>query len=445
MAIRKFEDNYNSGDYYGSYDEERFYSERIRRRNRKKARKKRLVTVFVSLAVIAVTYFAAKDSIRKAVETVLNSRAGLYSESVSDAGSGNVIGFSDVPEPAPYDGPVAEEALVSTPDAVRARRFYAGQLDSEEYRIYQDIEQAVRNADSTVTFRSSSVDRVLDIASYIYYDYPEYFWFEGSSSARYHLLFNEYSGTLTLKYNCSPGDIPARKQQIENALKDIVTSLRNSSDYKKVRGAYEYIISHCRYDDGFMDQSCYSVLALGRGVCAGYSCALNLILHELGIESIYVKGLSEGEPHAWNMVRLGGDWYHVDCTYGDPETREQLSMISYDYLLLSDDDISVDHTESAEFNYPRCNDRMGNFYVLEGLCLDTYDYDRIRNFMRICKENGLDLMFKCSSDQVFDEVQRNLIDGERIFSLLKESGIRTRNISYYTDRDYRTYKIQLDY
>lgn len=194
-----------------------------------------------------------------------------------------------------------------------------------------------------------------------------------------------------------------------------------------------------------MDQSCYSVLALGRGVCAGYACALNLILHELGIESIYVKGLSDGEPHAWNIVRIGRNWYHVDSTYGDPETRDRMSIISYDYLLLSDDEIAVDHKPEAGVDYPHCDDGMVNFYVIEGLYLDSYDYEKVRNILKNCERNGFDIMFKCSSVQVFDDVQRKLIDSEKIFDLLKELKIRTNSISYFADRDYRTYLIQLDY
>lgn len=254
MSLREMEDNYYSDDYYDSDYKERFYAERIKRRNRKKARKKRLVTILVILAVIAVTLFSTKDAIRKAIETFHNPVVEPPVSTPSDTVSEPETIFPDVPGSAQYVEPSAvisddqarenyaelpsvttvEEDIALTLDGFDAgRRFYSRQLDSEEYRIYQNVEQAIRNAENTVEFKSSSVDRVLDIASYVYYDYPEYFWFDGSSSAQYQFYLNVYSGTLTLKYNCSPSDIPVRKQQIENALREIVPVLSDTSDYKK--------------------------------------------------------------------------------------------------------------------------------------------------------------------------------------------------------------------
>lgn len=54
----------------------------------------------------------------------------------------------------------------------------------------------------------------------------------------------------------------------------------------------------------------------GRSLCGGYSEILRNILAELGIESVYISG--EGKDglgnHAWNQVKLDGNWYNVDLT-----------------------------------------------------------------------------------------------------------------------------------
>ena len=82
-------------------------------------------------------------------------------------------------------------------------------------------------------------------------------------------------------------------------------------------------------------------------VCDGFSKLYKLILDELGIENylIYGKGfvhtLSDSEEHAWNLVKIDNDFYHVDVTYD--ATLSMLDYIRYDYFLIDDTLISMDH------------------------------------------------------------------------------------------------------
>lgn len=48
----------------------------------------------------------------------------------------------------------------------------------------------------------------------------------------------------------------------------------------------------------------------------------------LGIECISVEGRSHSsrEEHAWNMVRLDGEWYCVDVTWDDPVSALPVSV-----------------------------------------------------------------------------------------------------------------------
>lgn len=55
----------------------------------------------------------------------------------------------------------------------------------------------------------------------------------------------------------------------------------------------------------------------GNCVCAGYSLAYSYLLKRVGIESRYV--VSQAMTHAWNLVKIGGNWYNVDLTFDDAE------------------------------------------------------------------------------------------------------------------------------
>ena len=65
-----------------------------------------------------------------------------------------------------------------------------------------------------------------------------------------------------------------------------------------------------KYADAY---SAYGCLVKGKAVCEGYSLAFNAIMLELGIPT---KRMSGG-GHAWNMVKIGNRWYHVDVTWND--------------------------------------------------------------------------------------------------------------------------------
>lgn len=64
----------------------------------------------------------------------------------------------------------------------------------------------------------------------------------------------------------------------------------------------------------------YGVLLQRSGNCWGYASTFQLFMDLLDIECITVYGLpsSSGVEHAWNMVRLDGEWYCVDAAWDDP-------------------------------------------------------------------------------------------------------------------------------
>lgn len=60
----------------------------------------------------------------------------------------------------------------------------------------------------------------------------------------------------------------------------------------------------------------YGAFVNNRAVCQGNSIALAEIYERLGIETGFV--LSEELKHMWNIVKLDGEWYHLDETWNDP-------------------------------------------------------------------------------------------------------------------------------
>ena len=71
----------------------------------------------------------------------------------------------------------------------------------------------------------------------------------------------------------------------------------------------------------------YGMLVGGYGICLGYATTFQLLMDLAGVECITVVGASYGSTsdHAWNLVRLEGEWYAVDPTWNDPAGGENVA------------------------------------------------------------------------------------------------------------------------
>lgn len=78
-------------------------------------------------------------------------------------------------------------------------------------------------------------------------------------------------------------------------------------------------------------------------VCAGYSEIIRNVFACCGIEVRYITGIrknKEGKPvaHAWNKIKLDGEWYNIDFTNARSDIIEERES---KYLLKSDDDFEI--------------------------------------------------------------------------------------------------------
>ncbi|MBR6707362.1 MAG: leucine-rich repeat protein [Clostridia bacterium] len=87
------------------------------------------------------------------------------------------------------------------------------------------------------------------------------------------------------------------------------------SDYDKALILHDYLITFADYDTTAADKyQPEGVLLHGGGVCQSYTLAYQMLLNAVGI----TNDTETGTDHIWNMVLLGGNWYHIDCTWDDP-------------------------------------------------------------------------------------------------------------------------------
>ena len=104
------------------------------------------------------------------------------------------------------------------------------------------------------------------------------------------------------------------KAAIEKFKQEYITD--GMSDMEKEIKIIEWLVQNCRYQSksDWSRSTAYSCIILGKAQCAGYADAFLQTAKLCGLDARYIHNSS----HAWNLVKLDGDWYHVDVTWEDP-------------------------------------------------------------------------------------------------------------------------------
>lgn len=149
------------------------------------------------------------------------------------------------------------------------------------------------------------------------------------------------------------------------------------TDYEKELALHDYLVTHCKYSENTDQNSesdiyrAYGALVKGDAVCNGYAEALQLMFNCIGVESKFVVGTADGIDHAWNLVKLGDNWYHLDATWDDP-LPDQGDNASHPYFNVSDEIMSNNHTWDKD-DYPNASDMTYNYYVYNHRYFDSFD------------------------------------------------------------------------
>lgn len=215
------------------------------------------------------------------------------------------------------------------------------------------------------------------------YDIPEFNdvsrYFKNFKSYQ-HGYSSYYKWIVKTKYSISKKELNYTKNFVKNWVKENINS--GMSEEAKVRAINDFMVDNYRYTYGDKGQSpktgkkrfeeklgkysvhsCFSLLYGGGGVCDAKSKLFYRLAKEAGLKVIFITGYVNGNTlHAWNMVKVDGNWYHLDNTW-NRATRIGMTENEYfnsrDYYLKSDATMRKEyHTwkagkyPKADFDYP---------------------------------------------------------------------------------------------
>ena len=185
---------------------------------------------------------------------------------------------------------------------------------------------------------------------------------------------------------------------------------------------FRLLITNVSYNiEAQENQNVLSVFLYGETVCRGYAAAYQYLCTLAGIECCVVEGVAGDETHAWNLVRLDGEYYYVDVTWGNAsyardsgEDISDISFIDYAYFGFTTEEMQRSHEPYGTFTLPVCTATADSYYVHEGLYVAEWDADTIGSLLAYGYNNGTSVGIKFASYDLLDLTMAYFIDESHI-------------------------------
>ncbi len=214
----------------------------------------------------------------------------------------------------------AEEAQDLEQYIVEALGRYQAEIDVSDYQI---------------SLNDNIIFRILN-------NHPEFFYVSSTIGRSYSPQTNTIA-SYKITYLGTPEEIDRQRQELEAAAAEAAAQTEPSmTEVEKALVVHDYLAQNCEYDYDRLNSgqlpeishTAYGALVNRMAVCDGYGDAyLYIMKNKLGIPCELVA--SEVMAHAWNMIEIGGKWYHVDVTWDDP-VRDCIGRVGHNNFLLSD-------------------------------------------------------------------------------------------------------------
>ncbi|MDD2376841.1 MAG: hypothetical protein PHD15_05630 [Clostridia bacterium] len=272
-------------------------------------------------------------------------------------------------------------------------------LNNYQKKMYTAVAYGVKDLKSTVNvdnYSSGDVDIISKDAKVamtaFFADHPEVFYLNLAYklSVSTGLMYDKIE--IELSYSVkNKQDLNKKLQEIENAIISYTYNLYTKSDFEKELIIHDNIVKDVKYYNETTEISnvpevyhtIYGVLIEKQAVCDGFAKTMQILLDRCNIENIFITGNINETPHAWNMVRLDSEWYHLDLT-SDKYVKEAdgtNKTVAHTYFNVTDEFILKSHGIDDQESNPIAQSTNYNYYIKT----NTYIYST-QNFGNRIKE-----------------------------------------------------------
>ena len=268
---------------------------------------------------------------------------------------------------------IEEKKVAQVESEYKEDLYYFNQLTYKEQLLFKAIQKAADNYHNETDilpylFSEKEFQRV---AKAILFDCPELFYLDNDSLELYS---DSYKSLVKMNFLASNTNIKNMKMEIEAVCAAALAyTNKDQTDFEKALALHDFLTRHCTYagkskttlEIPKTSHTAYGALIDKFAYCDGYSAAYKILLNRCGIECITLEGKTDIEPHLWNIVKQNGKYYHIDCTWNDPDVDFLEDFTFHGFFNVSDSDISKSHLIYREFDLPVC-DTTENYYSMIG-------------------------------------------------------------------------------
>lgn len=327
------------------------------RRNGKRQKAGRMCAVLFAAVLLAFSILFCGCGDHEAVENLFRSEGVLHTESTSE-------------------GKYAYETL-----------------NDDAKLVYDQIVYAIEKRKDDVRLATTSLKEMRLAYQAVRYDHCEYFWLKKFTYVTFKNGKKITAIDFKPEFSMSAKKQEATQEKIDREAKKMLKNApRNGSDFAKVLYVYRKMINTVDYDKNASNsQNIISTFLNHKTVCQGYAYGTQYLLHKLGISCTTIEGTTEGQNHAWNLVKMDGDWYYVDTTWGNSQYVSYINgssnssgkFIDYYFMGMTSEDIADSHAVAKGIPVPDCKARRDNYFVRKDLYFDSWEPVAIGN--RIAK------------------------------------------------------------
>ena len=297
--------------------------------------------------------------------------------------------------------------------------YYYTKLPKHHQVVYHAILQGLMNLEDSFLVPRMDGRELTDLFFRLRLDHPEIFWASG-----FHYKYYQDSPNLIFEpeYLFEKGKIKEHKKALASRAEKLIRPAAKLSEWEKEKYVHDFICENVRYDKlkKAYSHEIIGPLGQGVGVCEGIAKAVKVLCDGLGIWCMIVvcgnnpqKGIKY--RHTWNIVRIGGTYYHLDATFDNTLGKHNCTEggIRYDYFNLDDRAVFRDH-EPLIAPAPACTDG-DRFYYKEKKLSFTKTEDVYKRACQAAKK-GKPLTFHWRGGYLTRAVL------EELFDLMKKAG-----------------------
>lgn len=316
--------------------------------------------------------------------------------------------------------------------------FYYQKLSQNSKNAYNLIMKEIYSFPKKILVPKLNDTELDDVYEAILYDNTDMFFLKETCST-YKVSGKTY---FYPEYTMSIEKYRSQMKALEEKESEILPYLKGENDYQTELNIHNYVISNCNYSEGVttVSSSPYGCLVVGKASCEGYSKAIKRLLDRCGIENYFAMGETQDESdqyvgHLWNIVKINGEFYHLDATWNDNNNDNE--KLTYSYFNINDELIQKTHIVEERF-LGICNSMSENYYIKSNLYFNAYD-DGFKNILskRIAEnanENISRISFMFSNNDAYRKASDKLINKQEIYRILDMANMQT-------DKEINTQKI----